>query len=429
MSQHESPNTLSSRTTPTWEVELLISGVAVFAMLQLAGWLNDLLFMLLPRFGDAMQEPLLIMYVYTESAAVILAITFALHLLLRARWIALVGLTSVFPQGIRWDQLRIGPVQKALDMQRMRSPDELIERADNQATVVFAMGVQMATTLLVISAIAGIVFIVTMAAARLLDLYPDPRQVFVYCVSGLVLPFALLPLVDRYIGSRLRPGGHPHRLLTWIFRLMSAIGMSQNTPVTALVSSHSGHRRFSIAIVLTMFMVATSVLLGVINQRHPERFGAYALFPHVGDMQAQTLDNAHYEDRRDPVRDATAPYVQGSVVTGPYLRLAVPFVPGRDDLALRTSCPEAIAASDDARRSNALLACLQKLYPVQIDGKPLPALQFDAGTDPRGGRPLLLAMIDIRALSPGRHELAVAHPVDAANKDTDDGFERIAFWR
>lgn len=429
MSEHESANTLSSRTTPTWEVELLISGVAVFAMLQLAGWLNGLLFMLLPRFGDAMREPLQIMYVYTESAAVILAITFALHLLLRARWIALVGINSVFPQGIRWDRLRIGPVQKALDMQRLKSPDHLIDRADNRATVVFAIGVQMATTLLLISVIVGIVFFLTMTGARLLELYPDPRQVFVCCVLGLVLPFALLPLVDRYIGGRFRPGGHPHRFLTWMFRLMSTIGMSQNTAVTALVSSHSGHRRFSIAIVLTMFMVAASVMLGVISQRHPERFGGYSLFPNTNEISAQALDNAHYEDRRDPVRDSTAPYVQGSVVTGPYMRLAVPFVPGRDDLALRTNCPNAVSMKEDARRSRALLECLRQLYPVQIDGKPLPALQFDAGTDSRGNRPILLAMIDIRALSPGRHELAVAHPVDPANKDTDDGWNRIAFWR
>ncbi len=40
---------LPQHTTPTWEVELLISGVAVFAMLQLPGWLDNQLFALMPR--------------------------------------------------------------------------------------------------------------------------------------------------------------------------------------------------------------------------------------------------------------------------------------------------------------------------------------------------------------------------------------------
>ena len=42
----------------------------------------------------------------------VLAVTFALHLLLRAQWIALVGMDSVYPQGVRLDKLRMGPIQR-----------------------------------------------------------------------------------------------------------------------------------------------------------------------------------------------------------------------------------------------------------------------------------------------------------------------------
>jgi hypothetical protein len=420
---------LPRHTTPTWEVELLISGVAVFAMLQLAGWLNDLLFMLLPRFGEAMRDPLRIMYVYTESAAVILSITFIAHLVLRARWIALVGMHSVFPEGIRWDRLRSGPAQKALDMQRLASPDALIERADNMATVVFAIGVQLASTLLLVSVLVGILFTVAMMVASWCGLHPDPGQVFMWCVLGLLLPFGLFPVIDRHIGARLRTDGLAYRLLTWVFRGLAAIGLSQNASVIALASSHGGRRRVGITIALLMLMVSFGVLSWSIGQAQPERFGAYALFPDADDIPTRAFDNAHYDGRRDPSRDATAPYVRDPVATGPYLQLAVPFVPGRDDLALRAACPGAPAMSDSEHRSSALLDCLQRLYSVRIDGKPLRALRYDAGTDPRGDRPLLVAMIDIRALAPGRHELAVVHPVDPADKDADDGWDRIAFWR
>ena len=53
----DDPHHLPRHTTPTWEVELLISGVAVFAMLQLPGWLDDRFFALLPRLGLDWAEP------------------------------------------------------------------------------------------------------------------------------------------------------------------------------------------------------------------------------------------------------------------------------------------------------------------------------------------------------------------------------------
>ena len=59
----------------------------------------------------------------------ILAMTFALHLLLRAHWIALVGLHSIYPDGVRWDRLRMGPIQRELERRRERPAADAIERA------------------------------------------------------------------------------------------------------------------------------------------------------------------------------------------------------------------------------------------------------------------------------------------------------------
>ena len=56
-------------------MELLISGVAVFAMLQLPGWLDDRYFALRPRFDGSWEMPLMMTYLYLKGAAVILAIT------------------------------------------------------------------------------------------------------------------------------------------------------------------------------------------------------------------------------------------------------------------------------------------------------------------------------------------------------------------
>jgi hypothetical protein len=66
---------LPRHTTPTWEVELLISGVAVFAMLQLPDLLDRAIFAVTPRVTEQWGKLLWLLYVYSKGAAVILAAT------------------------------------------------------------------------------------------------------------------------------------------------------------------------------------------------------------------------------------------------------------------------------------------------------------------------------------------------------------------
>ena len=70
---------------------------------------------------------------------------------------------------------------------------------------------------------------------------------------------------------------------------------------------------------------------------------------------------------------------------------------------------------------------------MALDGTPLQDLQYEIASDPRTDRPALLAMIDVRTLAPGRHELRIARPPRGDSKpgkdDEDPGFDTIPFWR
>jgi len=95
---------------------------------------------------------------------------------------------------------------------------------------------------------------------------------------------------------------------------------------------------------------------------------------------------------------------------------------------MRASCAHADALAK-REQAEARLGCLSALHPVSLDGKPLPGLRYEIASDPRADRPALLAMIDVRALAPGRHELQVARP-PRSGKEEEDGlsFDRIPFW-
>jgi hypothetical protein len=81
----------------SWEAELLVSAIAIFGTFQLFNvivWATNLLIDVIPS------EQYLIGYmiVYMGLLAVnILSAMFILHFILRAHWLGLVGLNSVFP--------------------------------------------------------------------------------------------------------------------------------------------------------------------------------------------------------------------------------------------------------------------------------------------------------------------------------------------
>jgi len=422
------PDPLPRRTTPTWEVELLISGIAVFAMLQLPGWLDDRMFELLPRFEREWADSFKVIYIYLKSAALILAVTFSLHLLMRAQWIATVGMHSVFPGGVRWDKLRMGAIQRATEMRHYGDSDLNIDRADNRATIVFSLGVMLASVLLLISAlVAGLFAIAAIAEALGASASVGPNLLF-YGILAVTLPALLARLIDRRYGERLKPGGAPHRALAAVFGVYGRLGIMGrgSNPTFSLLSSHRSER---VTVVLTTVLMAVAALCAsysLVWQRDPGEIGNYAWFPQFADG-SRTVDSAHYDDQRNPARDDNVPYIRSAVSIGPYLQLVVPYQPRRDEAALRAACPTRDAHARDAAR----LACLQALRAVTLDGRPVPALRYDVGSDARTDRPALVAMIDVRALAPGRHELQVRRG-DAARVGKDDtaaGSDRIPFWR
>lgn len=416
---------LPKQTTPTWEIELLISGVAVFAMVQLPGVLDDAIFRLRPRFDANWGVPLSMLYIYAKTAAVILAATFIIHLLLRARWIALVGLMSVHPRGIDWSRLRIGPIAREVEESRLVSLDAAVERADNSATTVFATGVLLGSLLIVVAIL--VVALVGLVAALGV---PADSNLLPMLIGAFLLPFLLAQLADRRFGARLPEGSRRRRLVRGVLKTYSRAGFGiANSPAIGLMASSSGRRKVSLMTSGIMFVALVAVAGTYYAMRAPGSLGSFALFPQAeGDVAGAVLP-AHYDDQRNPARDRPLPFIQSAVATGPYLQLAVPYLPARHGQALRKTCPGLGSLEEEPRR-RAALSCLQRMYPATLDGKPLP-LAFESGADPRTGQPTLVAMIDVRDLPRGRHELAILEP------DTGGGDEaaepprpqRIPFWR
>lgn len=420
-------------TTPTWEIELLISGVTVFAMLQLPSAIDQSYFGLENRFDRNFVTAMLMAYFYVKGSVVILAATFVVHLMMRAYWIALVGLGSVYPDGIRWDKLRIGTIQQGVEESIALPMRDRIARADDRATLVFAMGVSL----------AGLFFLFTgfVAAALALSLLlvkvPGVDRYHLLLVPAifalLLAPFFLARIADGTLGKALDPGRGLGRALAAVFRLAYRAGLGRSSnPTFALVASHEGNQKARWIVIVIMIAVLFSIGWMYRLDKADRTAGNFEFVPTDSPGATRTLRAGHYNSLRDPDSATPLPFIPAEIVTGDYLRLTVPYRPNLHNRTLLRLCPrgaieEPKGARARDRRRLELLACHTQIHRVTINGEPVKDLVYDFSSDPRSGLPVIVALIDVRGLESGRHELLVQRP--RVKEDDDPRAYRIPFWR
>ena len=305
---------------------------------------------------------------------------------------------------------------------------DAIERVDNRATIVFGVGVSMALQMgrmvVLVVALAATCYVANL-------FFPITGWLLLGLLAAVMLPLILSLSIDRLSGDRLQPNSVAARALRAVFRAYSLIGFGRSAfPGMLLMSSHAGFRRFQLMTFLIAVGATAVTFYEVDAAQHPEAIGNYALLPTNAPDSADALFPQHYDDQRGTDRLGMSPFVQSQVVGDAYLRVVVPIAPLRMEPAMQRTCPAFAHAADAAKQAEhrgAILACLSSLYPLALDGRVRHDVHYDLGTDAKTQRPALIAMIDLRALSNGRHELVVGEP--PSPEEGASTVERIPFWR
>lgn len=443
---------LPQHTTPTWEMELLISGATVFSLLQLPDLLDIAFYALFPRLDSGASAIVLLPYVYLIAATYALIGTFVLHLGARAYWVSLVGLRSVYPEGVNWEGLRWGPLYKRAVRDRFPGIAKTVEAADNRASRVFGFGIGFALMLL-----APLLLMVVLATITY-ALYELSGHAISWGVAwGAVFvlffgPFMAVFLLDKLAPRQMESNGVVARGAARVLHgyLRAGFGSVTNYPILLFFSRY-GQYKSSMMTSIGIFAVLGVVMLRMLGREDVFNLDGYNDLPSLSDTRGRSLDPRNYADQRDGrLTLVPLPFIQSEVVVDDYLRLFIPYQPARDAPLLHGLCREALvpaASSDDLdernrlRRAaaNTLLDCVGQVYSVLIDGTDVPDLHFDLASESGLGLRGFVAMIDVRDLPRGRHELLIQRPPlpDTATPEEMESYERrktgqgrvIAFWR
>ena len=434
-------------TSPTWELELFLSGAFVFASFQLPGIIESVLRRLEPHTTDAARSVLFTGTLYAKAIAFTLIATFLVHLVSRAYRVALLGVYSVYPGGIRWDQLKVGPIAK--EVYRSHVPDlgQVVAKVDNFCSIVFSAGllivVVFAYSTLLAGSLAGGSFVLAQAFA-----HGRGVQHFFVLLAAI---FAAIPLIgtiiDKRSGGRIAPESTGYRVLHTVLRLAFAINMLRVLgPMMWTLTTNIGRKR---AMGL-LFVALTALLLLSAADRLVQSdrlsFNSYDFF---GASRAHGVRYQFYENlRQDGESYAREPSIQSDIIRDPYVKLFIPFSPSRSNAAVARSCPGVKPLQDRGMQLGAdafvedslvvpVLACLARLHAVTLDGAPQPSLPFALYEHPRTGLKGMLAYIPVDSLAHGRHVITLLSiaprelPTDSAQraKATWKQPILIPFWR
>lgn len=424
----ESTDAVPKGTTPTWEMELLLSGGTVFGLMQLSGLADSTFYPLFNRADVAMGQSILPLWIYAKFMLLSLVGTFLLHLGLRGYWVALVGVNSVFPGGVDWTKLRAGPIGRAYSQATTPTMATAIEQADNRATRVFVVGFGFATLMLMPILLVGLSLLISLLFKHVFGI--DNANFVFLVVLGVVLgPWFVLSLIDQRWGAKLDPQRRPHRLILAALAFYDGIGVGRtNNMLLSVFTTRAGLSRTMLLSIVMAMAVIVVVLMQAADARGNLDIGDFPGLPDDSPFATDSVQSTFYANTRQnaPPLDPT-PYIGARVARGPYVELFVPYRPKNHTPALQRTCPDALVKSKQDQ-PRAALDCLAKLHQVTLDGKPL-SVTFFGSTDAVTGLPGMLAMIPIRALPDGRHELGLMAVTAKAAEPEEEKRYRIPFWK
>lgn len=424
-------------TSPTWELELLISGAVLFALFQLPPLITSFFARIEPHATTTMISVLLFVQLYTKAIIYALIASFVIHLIARAYWVGLVGLHSVFPNGVRWENFKAGPI--ALDVYRTRlvSLPAIISRTDNFCSVIFSFAFLLVLLFAFTVLVSGVFSVVAYGVSHLLLGGHGGDVVFMTLAALTAFVPAVSNVIDRRVGARLSPG--PRRVLERVI-VFAYRGSAQSviSPIFVPLLTNVGRRK-----IMAIFYFS---LLAILATSIAERFArtdqlSINSYDYFARSNAYGVDYRFYENQRDPddIYPRT-PSIQSDIVTGGYLKLFIPYVPRRHNAIMAKTCPglhpiqsRGVQVGPDMPVADSLaipaLQCLARIHAVTLDGAARPDLQFRFYEHPGTGIKGILTYIPVDSLARGQHQITV-RPAPSPEPDakTPDPWV-IPFWR
>lgn len=421
----------------SWQLELVISGFAIFLVGSLSEPLDEWSGrMVVAASGFKSNFFLMIPMIILQGAWFFLLINLILHVILRGLWISTIGLRYVSGD-IDWENLKLHPKFGNFLQSSIGSYDEYIERLEKLCSVVFAF-----TFMIVFVLISFGLWFCTIGGFM---------QLFVKGIFKPILPELLYGILSRslvifflltgffYFFDFLTLGWLKRK--KWaskfyypIYRFYSFITLSSlYRPIYYNLIDHKYGRNLAKLLIPYIFIV--SIFSSFQVQYHPH-------YP-ISVEDPNLLNINHYDDERNSIIDKVS--ISSKYVSNGFLEAFIRYRGNLHNAVIEKKCPDLQPLRDVGIQSDIIvgwnahenhnpssdssLICVQDLYQITIDDSLFTDLNYHYFRYEGYGERGLKTIIDVDYLPRGEHLLTV----DFQNIDNDslvwEALETVPFWK
>ncbi len=434
---------LQELASKSWNLELIISGAAIFLVSYLPGLVDQLLGYYLENLADSSDLskstlPVLV-YSFFKVIAWLLIGTFVVHFVLRAFWVGLVGLHAVYPEGIRYENLPWQTdLSKKITRQNFGQLTDYILRLDRLSNQIFSFAFLIALMGFGISLIYTVLFVGTHPNA-----FPDwmgNHKIRALVFLGLVLVVALMPAVAQLLSRRENLLRIPWiknfvaKTIKYAPGLILPLVYRPLTYINLIYSSNVSRKRLFSTLALATTLVMGTVLWVFANKlmalRGRDLFVRQAYFGK--NNTTYKLYPAHYDQLRQPNHLMPALTIQSDVVQGPVLRLFVAYRKWLDG-PLEKHCGQLQLPKNQSKNAQRIMkdsfnmACLSGFFQLSVNDSVYTQPDWVFYTHPETGSHGLLGYVPTAGFPTGKNILSVRIP-SIARPDSLAVYGELPFW-
>lgn len=419
----------------SWQLELLISGFAIFLLASAHTQLENFEYQIdLLSTGNNYFGTLILPFQIVMGAWYVLIINLVLHVLLRGLWISTIGIRYVSGE-IEFDILNFSPKFDRFLKKRIVSFDEYIQRLEQLCSIIFGFTFLIIFILISLGLfVIGIVFLgMTIDAVSkyyhngwLAILIPF---LLIYIIGGIIyfIDFMTLGWIKKR--KRLSKFYYP------IYRFLSIVTLSfvYRPLYYNLIDNKFGRK-------VVLFLIPYLLIFTMVSSMS---FETHAYLPE--NRKYQTIRNDYYDDTWDGSKLVRSASITSKFINNGFVELYLPYNGNADDKVIASLCPDLIPAkkgvffllnSDEARETmdaNIALECHSKRYQVFLNDSLVDDLNYRFFDHPQRKTNGLKTVFDISELKRGAHKIKIEVMFARSRKGKDTLVFRqtdvIPFWK
>ena len=422
------PDWLKALEAQSWQAELIASGLAIYGSLSLGNYIDDITQWLIPRFSDRTLGILYFAFLYVYAAHALLVISFITHLSLRILWAGILGLSSVYPQGINVESKSYSP--SFLNRLKQEFPDlsDYSLKLDRLCSLIFSI---LCAMVMVMASITFWILIYLILSELLVRIVPyqtiDKIGLILIGILLLVSTFGGIltqtGLKDTKLAKRL---GYP--LVMGMGSVVYLFGYRPINFILQTIRTNVTNKLFFIGM-MGIFVIS-------LGSGMPRFFPMVPYF--ISDIwtdyrahPSQSSSEHYLDDFKKTI--ILEPIIQSRTPKESYLDLFIPRYK-REEKYRSEICDEYSWDDDLSRFENRNLRdefrtwCAQQYYQLEMDGKVIPSPDFRQIKHPHQEEVGYQVFLPIDTLPQGRHILTIKS-LYQSNQDSTTFLRSIPFYK